>query len=76
MVYFKLTKILFFKKNALEYFRFNHYPAPLTGYDNLFQISPGEVLEFRNKKVLKKNIGTLKVAEIIIFFLKKMMLNL
>lgn len=52
---FQINKnFIFSKKNAIEYFRFNHYPAPLTGYDNLFQISPGEVLEFRNKKVLKK----------------------
>ena len=54
MEFFKLIKILFFQKNTLEYFRFNHYPAPLTGYDNLFQVSPGEILEFRNKKILKK----------------------
>ena len=52
---FQINKnFVFSKKNAMEYFRFNHYPAPLTGYDNLFQISPGEVLEFRNKEVLKK----------------------
>ena len=52
---FKINNnFVFSKKNTLEYFRFNHYPAPLTGYDNLFQISPGEVLEFRNKKILKK----------------------
>ena len=50
----------FSKKNTLEYFKFNHYPAPLTGYKNLFQLSPGEILEFKNKKVYKQiywNIG-------------------
>ncbi len=44
----------FSKKNSLEYFKFNHYPAPLTGYDNLFQVCPGEILEFKNKNILKK----------------------
>ncbi len=50
----------FSEKNTLEYFKFNHYPAPLTGYKNLFQLSPGEILEFKNKKVYKQiywNIG-------------------
>ena len=50
----------FSKKNTLEYFKFNHYPAPLTGYKNLFQLSPGEILEFKNKRVHKQiywNIG-------------------
>ena len=52
---FQINKnFVFSKKNTLEYFRFNHYPAPLTGYDNLFQVSPGEILEFRNKKIFKK----------------------
>ena len=75
MGYSKLIIILCSQKNTLRYF-INHYPAPLTGYDNLFQISPGEVLEFRNKKILKKNTGIFKEGETIIFFLRKMMLNL
>ena len=45
----------FSKKNTLEYFKFNHYPAPLTGYKNLLQVSPGEILEFRGKKISKQN---------------------
>ena len=55
----------------MEYFRFNHYPAPLTGYDNLFQISPGEVLEFRNKKVLKKKYWDIKSGGNYNIFFKK-----
>ena len=52
---FQINKnFIFSKNNALEYFRFNHYPSPLTGYDNLFQVSPGEVLEFKKKKIVKK----------------------
>tara|TARA_Y100000816_G_C26104554_1_gene586462 strand:+ start:2118 stop:3938 length:1821 start_codon:yes stop_codon:yes gene_type:complete len=52
---FQINKnFTFSKKNALEYFRFNHYPAPLTGYNNLFQVSPGELIEFRDKKIFKK----------------------
>ena len=45
----------FSKKNALEYFKFNHYPAPLTGYKNLLQVSPGEILEFKGKKINNQN---------------------
>jgi len=37
----------FSKENTLEYFKFNHYPSPLTGYKNLFQVSPGEILELK-----------------------------
>ena len=44
----------FSKKNTLEYFKFNHYPAPLTGYKNIFQVCPGEILEFRNMRINKK----------------------
>ena len=45
----------FSKENTLEYFKFNHYPAPLTGYKNLLQVSPGEILEFRGKKISKQD---------------------
>ena len=52
---FQINKnFIFSKNNALEYFRFNHYPSPLTGYENLFQVSPGEVLEFKKKKIFKR----------------------
>ena len=44
----------FSKKNTLEYFKFNHYPAPLTGYKSIFQVCPGEILEFRNMRINKK----------------------
>ena len=45
---FQINKNFVFQKNTLEYFRFNHYPA-LTGYDNLFQVSPGEILSLEIK---------------------------
>ena len=69
---FQINKnFVFSKKNASEYFRFNHYPAPLTGYDNLFQISPGEVLEFRNKKIYKKKYWDIKRGGNYNIFFKK-----
>ena len=69
---FKIKKQFeFSKKNTLEYFKFNHYPAPLTGYKDLLQVSPGEILEFRGKKSAIKIIGKLKKEVIIIYFLKE-----
>ncbi len=41
-------------KNTKEYFRFNHYPAPLTGYEKIFQVSPGETILFNKNKISKK----------------------
>ena len=47
-------KFEFSKKNTLEYFKFNHYPAPLTSYKNLLQVSPGEIVEYGGKKISKQ----------------------
>jgi len=61
----------FSKKNTLEYFKFNHYPAPLTGYKNLYQVSPGEILEFKNKTIMKKKYWNLEKGGNYNFFFKK-----
>lgn len=61
----------FSKKNTLEYFKFNHYPAPLTGYKNLFQVSPGEILEFKNKTVYKKKFWNIEKGGDYNHFFKK-----
>ncbi len=61
----------FSKKNALEYFKFNHYPAPLTGYKNLFQVSPGEILEFRNKTIYKQTYWHIEKGSNYNLFFKK-----
>ena len=50
----------FSEKNALEYFKFNHFPAPLTGYEKLFQVSPGEIISFKKNKISKKNYWNLE----------------
>ena len=44
----------FSKDNTKEYFKFNHYPAPLTAYKEIFQVSPGEIIKFNNRKINKK----------------------
>ena len=61
----------FSKKNTLEYFKFNHYPAPLTGYKNLLQVSPGETLEFRGKEVIKQNYWQIENGGNYNFFFKR-----
>ena len=50
----------FSKKNTLEYFKFNHFPAPLTGYERLFQVSPVKLLVLKKIKFLKKNYWNLE----------------
>ena len=61
----------FSNKNTLEYFKFNHYPAPLTGYENLFQVSPGELVEFKNKKIFKKKYWNIEQGGDYNLFFKK-----
>lgn len=44
----------FSEKNTSEYFKFNHYPAPLTAYKEIFQVAPGEILEFGKTNFKRK----------------------
>lgn len=59
------------EKNYEDYLRFNYFHAPKTLYKNIFQVCPGEIIEFGKKKLKKKNIGRLNKKVITIFFLKK-----
>lgn len=61
----------FSEKNTLEYFKFNHYPAPLTGYKDLLQVSPGETLEFKGKKINKQTYWKIENGGNYNFFFKK-----
>ena len=42
------------KKNYGNFLRFNHFPAPETLYQNINQVCPGEIIEFRNNKINSK----------------------
>ena len=69
---FKVEKNFeFSRKNTSEYFKFNHYPAPLTAYKNLLQVSPGEILEFRNNNIYKKIYWNIERGGNYNFFFKK-----
>ena len=65
----------FSRNNTLEYFKYNHYPAPLTGYENLFQVSPGEIISFKKNKVNKKNYWNIEKGADYNKFFKKNYLN-
>ena len=43
------------KANYEEYLRFNHFPSPKTLYKDIYQLSPGQIIEFRNKKITSSN---------------------
>jgi asparagine synthase (glutamine-hydrolysing) len=43
------------KVNYEEYLRFNHFPAPKTLYKDIYQLCPGQYIEFNNKKITLKN---------------------
>ena len=42
------------KKNYGNFLRFNHFPAPETLYQNINQVCPGEIIEFRNNRINSK----------------------
>ena len=44
----------FSDRNLNEYFKFNHYPSPITPYEKIYQVNPGEIIEFKNNKLNKK----------------------
>jgi len=41
-------------KNLRLYYQFSHFPAPLTVYDEIKQVKPGEIITFSNK--IKKKV--------------------
>ena len=59
-------------KNYNEYLRYSYFPAPSTLYKKLYQVMPGEVLEFSNKKIKRKKYWNLdNGGDYNLFFKKK-----
>ena len=59
-------------KNYHEYLRYSHFPAPNSLYKKLYQVMPGEVLEFSNKKIKRKKYWNLdNGGDYNLFFKKK-----
>ncbi len=48
------------KKNYGNFLRFNHFPAPETLYQNINQVCPGEIVEFKNNKTIYKKYWTVE----------------
>ncbi len=60
------------KNNYSNYLRFNHFPAPETLYKDIFQVCPGEVLEFKSNKVKNKKYWNIENgSDYNIFFPKR-----
>ena len=47
-------------KSYEDYLRFNFFPAPMTLYKDVYQMSPGEIIELNKFKINKKNYWNLE----------------
>ena len=59
------------KKNYEDYLRFSYFHSPNTLYKNIYQVSPGEIIEFSNKKITKKNFWKIENKSDYNFFFKR-----
>ncbi len=60
------------KKNYEDYLRFSYFHSPNTLYENIFQVNPGEIVEFKNKKITKKNFWKIEnKSDYNLFFKRK-----
>ncbi len=69
---FKYTnKFDVLKKNYEEYLRFGYFHAPNTLYKNIYQVCPGQIIEFKKRKIIKKNYWKIENSSDYNLFFKK-----
>jgi asparagine synthase (glutamine-hydrolysing) len=59
------------KKNYEDYLRFSYFHSPNTLYENIYQVCPGEIVEFTKKKITKKNFWKIENKSDYNFFFKR-----
>lgn len=60
------------KKNYEEYLRFGYFHAPKTLYKDIYQVCPGQVIEFKKNKITKKDYWNIENrSDYNLFFTKK-----
>tara|TARA_B100001057_G_scaffold499735_1_gene611509 strand:+ start:2514 stop:4325 length:1812 start_codon:yes stop_codon:yes gene_type:complete len=68
---YKKNNFIFNEKNSQLYFHFGFVPSPNTLYKNIYQVSPGEIIEFNNSISKKKYWNFEKGPDYNLFFKKK-----
>jgi hypothetical protein len=59
------------KKNYEDYLSFSYFHSPKTLYENIYQVCPGEIVEFTKKKITKKNFWKIENKSDYNFFFKR-----
>ena len=72
---YKKNNFIFNKKNSQLYYNFGFVPSPHTLYENIYQVCPGEIIEFNNLIKKRKYWDFKNGPNYNLFFKKKMNMN-